>query len=83
MVQSLCGHWLVSVDPDLGELGGREITVGRVWPVDVVVDPPVLDEHLGLEQAVEATGIKRLVAQPPVGCDNREPGVAFRSSGRC
>src|SRR5271170_4679380 len=73
MVQSLCGHWLVSVDPVLGELAGREITVGRVWPVQVVVDPPVLDEHLGLEQGVEAPRVEQLVAQPPV--ERLDPGV--------
>ena len=62
MVQSLCGHWLVSVDPVLGELAGREITVGRVWSVQVVVDPPVLDEDLGFQQGVEALAIQELVA---------------------
>ena len=66
MVQSLCGHWLVSVDPGLGELAGRQIAVGRVWSVHVVVDPPVLDEYLGLEQRIEAPGVEQLVSQPAV-----------------
>ena len=32
--------------------------MGTVYSVDVVVDPPVLDEHLGLEQAVEAQPLR-------------------------
>lgn len=30
MVPSLCGQWLVSADPSLGELVGREVAVGCV-----------------------------------------------------
>ena len=41
------------VDPCPGELIWRELAVSAVWTVQVVVDPSVLDEHPGLEQAVE------------------------------
>src|ERR1700735_3900708 len=73
MVQLLCGHWLVSVDPSLGELVRGEIAVGSVWSVHVVVDPPVLDEHLRLEQAVEAPAVEEFVTQSPV--ERLDPGV--------
>ena len=73
MAKSLCGHWLVSVDPGLDELAGREITVGRVWSVHVVVDAPVIYEHLGFEQAVEAPCVEQLVAQSSV--EGLDPGV--------
>ncbi len=56
MVQALCECWLVSGGPGLGELAGRELAVGAVGSVQVVVDSPVLDEHLGFEQAGESTG---------------------------
>jgi hypothetical protein len=52
---------LVSVDPSLGELVRGEVAVGSVWSVHVVVDPPVLDEHLRLEQAVEAPAVEVFV----------------------
>jgi hypothetical protein len=32
-----------------------------VWTVQVVVDPPVLDEHLDLEQGVEAVHVEEFV----------------------
>src|ERR1700733_3459965 len=73
MVQLLCGHWLVSVDPSLGELVRGEIAVGSVWSVHVVVDPPVLDEHLRLEQAVEAPAVEEFVTQSSV--ERLDPGV--------
>src|SRR3974390_2368688 len=73
MVQCLCGHWLVSVGPGSGELAGREVSVGRVWSVDVVVDAPVLDEYLGLEQGVEAPGVEQFVTQTAV--EGFDPGV--------
>lgn len=38
MVQLLCDFWLVVGFPLLGELGGGEVAVGGVGPVDVVVD---------------------------------------------
>src|SRR5208283_5833260 len=73
MVQLLCGHWLVSVDPSVGELAGCEVSVGAVWSVHVVVDPPVLYEHLRLEQAVEAPAVEQLVTHPAV--EGLDPGV--------
>jgi hypothetical protein len=33
-----------------------------VWTVHVVVDSPVFDEHLGLEEGIEAVTIEELVA---------------------
>ena len=66
MVQALCECWLVSGGPGLGELAGRELAVGAVGSVHVVVDSPVLDEHLGFEQAVEAPAVEQLVSQPAV-----------------
>ena len=53
MVQLLCECWLVSGGPGLGELTGSEVAMGAVGPVGVVVDPPVLDEHLSFEEAVK------------------------------
>jgi hypothetical protein len=47
--------------------------VGSVWSVHVVVDPPVLDEHLRLEQAVEAPAVEVFVAQSSV--EQLDPGV--------
>jgi hypothetical protein len=64
VVQLLCGHWLVSVDPILGELVGCEVAVGTVWSVHVAVDPPVLDEHLGLDQARRSSILAVEVHQP-------------------
>ena len=42
MVQALCECWLVSGGPGLGELAGRELAVGAVGSLHVVVDSPVL-----------------------------------------
>jgi hypothetical protein len=53
---------LVSGDPGLSELGRCELAVGAVGSVDVVVDAPVLDDHLGLEEAVEDPAVEQLVA---------------------
>jgi hypothetical protein len=47
----------------LVELAGSEVAMGAVGPVGVVVDPPVLDEHLGFEEAVEVPEVQQLVAQ--------------------
>lgn len=41
--------------------------------VEVVVDAPVLEEHLSLEQAVEELTVQELVAQPSV--ERLDPGV--------
>jgi hypothetical protein len=57
---------LVSGGPGRGELGGGEVAVGAVGSVLVVVDPPVFDEHLGLEEAVELPAVEELVAEPAV-----------------
>ena len=54
------------VVPGLGELVGGEVAVGGVRSVDVVVDPPVLDDHLGFEEAVEAPAVEELVAEAAV-----------------
>ena len=62
MVQGLCECWLVLGGPGLGELAGREVTVGAVGSVVVVVDSPVLDEHSGFEEAVELPAVEQLVA---------------------
>ncbi len=63
MGQGLCECWLVPGGPGLSELTGSEIAMGAVGSVLVVVDPPVLDEHLGLEQAVELPAVEELVAR--------------------
>ena len=60
-----CGLGLVD-GPGGGELSGAEITVCRVGSVDVVVDPPVLDDHSGLEQAVPLAAVEQLVAEAAV-----------------
>ena len=56
----------MSGGPGRGELGGGEVAVGAVGSVLVVVDPPVFDEHLGLEEAVELPAVEELVAEPAV-----------------
>lgn len=66
MVQLLCGNWLVSVDPSLGELTRGEVAMGSVWSILVVVDPPVFDEYLCLEQAVEAPAVEEFIPQSAV-----------------
>jgi hypothetical protein len=49
-----------------GELGWAELAVGGVGSVDVVVDPPVLDDHAGFEEAVELPQVEQLVAEAAV-----------------
>ncbi len=66
MVQSLCGLGLVDGGPVGGELGWAEFAVGGVGSVDVVVDPPVLDDHPGLEEAVELPQVEQLVTEATV-----------------
>jgi hypothetical protein len=39
--------------PRAGELCWGQVPERHVWPVVVVFEAPVLDEHLGLEQGVE------------------------------
>ena len=73
MVQALWECWLVSGGPGLGELGGGEVAVGAVGSVLVVVDAPVLDEHLGFEEVVELPAVEELVAEPAV--EGLDPGV--------
>ena len=53
--------------------------MGAVGSVLVVVDPPLLDEHLGLEQVVELPAVEELVAQPAV--EGFDPGVLPRRAG--
>jgi hypothetical protein len=38
----------------------------RMTMVHVVVDSPVLDQHLGFEQGIESMAVEELVAQPAV-----------------
>ena len=38
-----------------------------MWPEGVVVDTPLLDQDLGLTQAVEDFAVEQLVAEPGVG----------------
>ena len=73
MVRVLCECWLVSGGPGLGELAGGEVAVGAVGSVLVVVDAPVVDEHLGFEEGVELAAVEELVAQPAV--EGLDPGV--------
>jgi len=47
-----------------------------VWTEHVVVDPPVLDQHLGFEQGVEAVTVEELVTEPAV--ERLDPGVLPR-----
>jgi hypothetical protein len=52
---------LLSVKPGLDKLDRGEPAVRAVWPVDVVVDPPVLDEDLGLEETGKLPAVQELV----------------------
>src|SRR5271168_4668668 len=74
--QPLCELGLVSVGPCSGELVGAEPAVRTVWTVHVVVDSPVLDEHLGLEQGIEAVAVEELVTEATV--ERLDPGVLPR-----
>jgi hypothetical protein len=65
--------WLLVVEPGLGELGGAESALGRVWPVQVVVDAPVFEKDPGLEERVEELPVEELVAEPAV--ERFDPGV--------
>ena len=61
----LCELWL-SVGPVLGELGGGEAAVSTMGSVGVVVNSPVLGEHLGLEQGIELPAVEVFVVEPAV-----------------
>ena len=50
--------------PGLGVVGRGQVAQGAVGSDGVVLDPPVLDQHPGLEQAVEGLDGEQLVAQP-------------------
>ena len=52
--------------PALGVGSRREPAQAAVRALRVVLDPPVLDQHLRLEQAVELLDGQELVAQPAV-----------------
>ena len=73
MVQVLCGLGLVDGGPVGGELGWGEIPVGGMGSVDVVVDPPVLDDDSGFEEAVELPQVLQFVAETAV--EGLDPGV--------
>jgi hypothetical protein len=49
-----------------------------VGPLHVVVDPPVLYEHLGFEQGIEAIAVEQLVTQATV--EALDPGVLPRAA---
>jgi len=53
---------LLLVQPGLDELDRGESAVRAMRPVDVVVEPPILEEDLSLEQGVEALAVQELVA---------------------
>jgi hypothetical protein len=57
---------LLFAELGLDELDRGEPAVRAVRPVDVVVDAPVLEKHLGLKQGVEALAVEELVAEPAV-----------------
>jgi hypothetical protein len=50
--------------PGLGVVGRGQVAQGAVGSDGVVLDPPVLDQYLGLEQAAEGLDGEQLVAQP-------------------
>ena len=50
MIHSLCEQELLLVEPSLDELDWGEPVMSAVRSVQVVVDPPVLEEDLCLEQ---------------------------------
>src|ERR1017187_149167 len=62
LIHPLCECELLFVQPGLDELDWGEPAMCAVGPVHVVVDPPVLEEDLGLEQGVEALAVEVLVA---------------------
>ena len=61
VLHPLCECELLSVKAGIDELDRGEPAVRAVRPVDVVVDPPVIEGDLGLEQRVEALPIQELV----------------------
>ncbi len=67
------------MEPGFDELDWGEPAVRAVRPVDVVVDAPVLEEDLGLEQRVEALSVQVLVTQAAV--ERFDPGVLPRAAG--
>jgi len=62
MIHSLCERQLLLVEPGFDELDRGEPAVCAVWPVDVVVDSPVLEKDPGLEQGLEELTVQVLVA---------------------
>ena len=40
-----------------------------MWPVRVVLDPPVLDNELGLGEVAELLDVEAFVAEPAVAAD--------------
>jgi len=66
MVQPLRDMGWVGRGPLDAELGWGEFTVGGVGPVGVVIAAPVLDDHPGFEQRVEAPRGEQLVTKAAV-----------------
>jgi hypothetical protein len=64
------------VEPGFHELDRGEPAVCAVGPVAVVVDPPVLGEHLGLEEGIELLSVQVFVAETAV--ERFNPGVLPR-----
>ena len=64
--------------PAVGVLGGAEPADAGVGPVGVVVDAPVLDDDLGLEEGVEQLAVEELVAEAAV--EALDPGVLPRAA---
>jgi hypothetical protein len=57
---------LVLLGPGFGVLVGGEPAQCRVGTVGVVLDPPVLDNDLGLAEVGELLDIEQLVSKPAV-----------------
>ncbi len=62
LVHRLCECQLLLVEPGLDELCGAESAVGRMGPVQVVVDAPVFEEDPGFDDRVEELAVEALVA---------------------
>ena len=52
--------------PRAGELRRGQVPKRHVGPVVVVFHPPVVDEHLGLEQGVEGLHLEQLASEVPI-----------------
>ena len=79
MIHLRCESQLVLVDPGFGELGWCSPAMGAVGSVDLLVDSPVLEKHLCLEQSLEELTVQVLVAQAAV--EALDPGILLRGTG--